>query len=127
MTAVMLVVLLGLGTWQVQRLAWKEAILAQIAQAEAAPPIPLPAGPMPSRCRGAYDPGAVHQGRGHRHAAARLSALYGAEVRDTRAGPELGAHLIEPLQREGAPPCWSIAAGCRSSVPRPVADAARAP
>ena len=32
------------------------------------------------------------------------SALYAAEVRDTRAGPELGAQLIEPLQRDGAPP-----------------------
>ena len=36
---------LGLGTWQVQRLHWKQAILAQIAQAEAGPPVPLPASP----------------------------------------------------------------------------------
>jgi surfeit locus 1 family protein len=32
------------------------------------------------------------------------SALYGADVRDTRTGPDLGALLIEPLQRAGAPP-----------------------
>ena len=42
MTAVMLVVLLGLGTWQVQRLHWKRGLLAQIAHAEAAPAVPMP-------------------------------------------------------------------------------------
>ena len=43
----MLALLLGLGTWQVQRLHWKEAILARIAAAEAAPAIPLPPHPAP--------------------------------------------------------------------------------
>jgi hypothetical protein len=42
MTAGMLIVLLGLGTWQVQRLFWKQLLLAQIEHAEAAAPIPLP-------------------------------------------------------------------------------------
>ncbi|HEY0184809.1 MAG TPA: SURF1 family cytochrome oxidase biogenesis protein, partial [Rhodopila sp.] len=35
-TLLMLVVLLGLGTWQIYRLRWKEGILAQIAAAETA-------------------------------------------------------------------------------------------
>ncbi len=43
----MLAVLLGLGTWQVQRLHWKRGLLAQIARAEAAPAVPLPANPEP--------------------------------------------------------------------------------
>jgi len=30
MTAIMLLVLIGLGTWQVERLYWKEALLAEI-------------------------------------------------------------------------------------------------
>jgi surfeit locus 1 family protein len=93
MTLVMLVVLLGLGTWQVRRLAWKEAILAQIAQAEAAPPVPLPADPSPFikvAVTGRLIP--------------TKTALFGADVRDTKAGTELGALLIEPLQRDGAVP-----------------------
>ncbi len=35
------VILLGLGTWQVQRLFWKEALLATIAERVSAPPAPL--------------------------------------------------------------------------------------
>ena len=47
MAAVMLMVLLGLGTWQVQRLRWKLDVLAQIARAEAAPAVSLPTEPDP--------------------------------------------------------------------------------
>ena len=35
------IVLIGLGTWQMQRLYWKEALLAKIAERIAAPPMPL--------------------------------------------------------------------------------------
>lgn len=93
MTLVMLIVLLGLGTWQVRRLAWKTAILAQIARAEAAPPVPLPADPSP------FIKVAV-TGR----LLATKTALFGAEVRDTKAGTVLGAQLIEPLQRDAGDP-----------------------
>jgi surfeit locus 1 family protein len=89
MAAAMLAVLLGLGTWQVQRLHWKRALLAQIAHAEAAPAAPMPRDPEPftkvqvtGRLRG------------------DLSASYGAEVRDTAAGPQLGTALIVPLELE---------------------------
>jgi surfeit locus 1 family protein len=42
--SVCLVILCGLGTWQVQRLQWKEGLLAQIAALQAAPARPaLPA------------------------------------------------------------------------------------
>lgn len=34
-------VLIGLGTWQMQRMAWKEGLLATIAERLAAPPVPL--------------------------------------------------------------------------------------
>jgi surfeit locus 1 family protein len=37
-----LLLLLGLGTWQVQRLAWKEGLIAQRNAALAAAPVPLP-------------------------------------------------------------------------------------
>lgn len=98
MTAVMFLVLIGLGTWQMRRLAWKEAILAQIARAEAAPPFPLPATPdaaIPEPYTKVAVTGTLLHDK---------SALYGAEVRDTRSGPDLGALLIEPLRRDGAPP-----------------------
>jgi surfeit locus 1 family protein len=88
MAAAMLAVLLGLGTWQVQRLHWKRGLLAQIARAEAAPAVLLPAEPEPftkvqltGRLRD------------------DLAASYGAEVRDTSTGPLLGAQLIVPLER----------------------------
>jgi surfeit locus 1 family protein len=34
--------LIGLGTWQVQRLAWKESLIATVTARFAAPPTPLP-------------------------------------------------------------------------------------
>jgi surfeit locus 1 family protein len=37
----MLVILCGLGTWQVQRLHWKEGLLAKIHEGLTAPPVPL--------------------------------------------------------------------------------------
>lgn len=35
-------ILIGLGTWQLQRLHWKEALVARIHARTAAPPVPLP-------------------------------------------------------------------------------------
>ncbi len=41
-TALVLAVLVGLGLWQLERMAWKEAILAQIEARVHAAPLPLP-------------------------------------------------------------------------------------
>jgi surfeit locus 1 family protein len=85
-----LATLLGLGTWQWQRLAWKNAVLAEIAAAESAAARPLGAAPPPPwttlAATGRFDHG--------------REALLGLEVR----GPVLGAHLLVPLLRDGAPP-----------------------
>jgi surfeit locus 1 family protein len=89
----MLAVLLGLGTWQVERLHWKQRILAQIATAEAAPPVPLHGEPSPFAKVAAT--GTLRND---------LAAQYGVEVRDTRTGPTIGAYLIEPLERPDGPP-----------------------
>jgi surfeit locus 1 family protein len=98
MTAVMVLVLCGLGTWQVYRLQWKLAILTQIAAAEQAPPVPLEAMP----------PGAAPTPYQKVSATGRFdyakAALYGADVRDTKAGPTMGAYQLVPLERDGAPP-----------------------
>ena len=90
MAAAMLAVLLGLGTWQVERLHWKRGLLAQIAHAEAAAAAPMPAEP---------EPFAKVQVTGRLRD--DLSASYGAEVRDMPTGPQLGTQLIVPLERSG--------------------------
>jgi surfeit locus 1 family protein len=51
--ALLLALLLALGTWQLRRLAWKEGLIAQAEAASAAPPAPLPnrPGPLPAFSR----------------------------------------------------------------------------
>ena len=83
----------GLGVWQVERLAWKTAILARIDAAEAAPAVPFAGEPAQ------FTKIAV-TGRFR----AVPPVLYGAEVRDTPAGPRMGARLIQPLERDALPP-----------------------
>ncbi len=92
-TAVMLAILLGLGTWQLQRRQWKLSILADVDRAEASAPIELPVNPQP------FTKVVVH-------GVLRLDqhALYGSDVRDTAAGSVRGAQLIEPLDRDGQLP-----------------------
>ena len=87
-TLVMLVILLSLGFWQLQRLAWKQGLLDQIALAEARPAVDLPDTPpafAKIRVTGQF---ADHW------------ALYGAEGRDTAKGPVLGAQLLGVLERD---------------------------
>ncbi len=89
----MFLVLVGLGTWQVKRLFWKEALLAEISRAQSAPAVPL--GPHPAAFAKVGATGRYRQD---------LTALYGSDVEDTPAGPVLGAYLIVPLERPGADP-----------------------
>lgn len=84
-----LAILVGLGTWQVQRLRWKTDLLATIAAAEAGPPIPLTEHPR--------DYTKVFAEGRFRHDRA---VTLGVEVR----GATLGTHLLVPLEREGAAP-----------------------
>ncbi len=44
-------ILIGLGVWQVQRLAWKEGVLAEIDSRIGAAPQPLPTAPQPDTDR----------------------------------------------------------------------------
>jgi len=73
----------GLGLWQVHRLAWKQGLLAQIDLAERSAGVPLPAHPHPFEkvfLQAEPIPGAV--GR------------YAADVRDTPQGELLGAQIL---------------------------------
>jgi surfeit locus 1 family protein len=110
MTIAMLAVLLGLGTWQVERLHWKRGLLAQIARAEAAPAVPLPAEPDP-----------FSKVRLTGHLREELSASYGAEVRDMRSGPQLGTQLIVPLDRDDGDPILVDLGWIPNSRPHPIA------
>lgn len=93
-TVAMLAILIGLGTWQVERLHWKQGILDRVAAAEQNSPVPLAGLPNPFTkvvARGTFRPD--------------MAALYGAEVRDApNGGSVLGGQLIEPLIRPGQPP-----------------------
>ena len=84
-----LIILLGLGTWQAQRLVWKTDLLAQIAAAEAAPPAPISDPPAPYaklEAVGRFD-----------HA---REALLGVEIRANR----MGARLMVPFLRDSGSP-----------------------
>ena len=88
----MVALTLFLGVWQVQRLAWKTDLLAQIDRGEAAPPVPLSDHPAQfSRVivSGTFRP---------------EWALYGVEVRATSNGPALGGQLVRALERDGSLP-----------------------
>jgi surfeit locus 1 family protein len=86
--------LMSLGIWQIDRLAWKEAILASIASAERAPPVPLPAAPSPFEkvfVTGTPDPATV--------------SLFGDDVRTTKTNDTvIGGELLVVLRRVGAAP-----------------------
>ena len=86
-TLVMLVILISLGVWQLQRRAWKAGILSQIDAAEHLPAIPMPDAPSP-----------FQKVRLEGSLRTDLQASYAFEVRDN-AGP--GTQLIVPLERPG--------------------------
>ena len=93
MTAAMFAILVGLGVWQLQRLAWKEGILTQIARAESGAATPLPADPRPF---------AKVYAVGHW---ADVSARYGVDVRTGPDGQDrIGSYLLTPLLRDDTPP-----------------------
>jgi surfeit locus 1 family protein len=85
-------ILIALGVWQLHRLKWKEAILAEIHTAEISAPIPLPPHPTPFEkvsIAGHWLPG--------------KAALYGDEVRDAPGGPVPGGELIMPFLPASGP------------------------
>ncbi|MES2712455.1 MAG: SURF1 family cytochrome oxidase biogenesis protein, partial [Pseudomonadota bacterium] len=82
-------ILLGLGTWQWQRLAWKTELLATIAASEAGPAAPL--GPVAVPFTKVAVVGRFDHAR---------DAILGLELRGTL----LGTRLLTPLLRDDAPP-----------------------
>lgn len=85
-----LAILLGLGTWQWQRLHWKTELLDRIAAAEAGPALPLTAARPQDWTKVAATGRLLHE----------REALLGISVR----GGVMGASLLTPMQRDGLPP-----------------------
>lgn len=112
MATVMLAILVALGTWQAVRLHWKQNLLSQIARAESAPAIPLP-----------KDPDSFTKVQVSGHLRDDLSASYGAEVRDTPAGTQLGSQLIVPLERDVGDPILVDRGWVPDKRSRPLAQA----
>jgi surfeit locus 1 family protein len=84
-----LIVLVALGTWQVERLQWKESLIAQRTAQLAAPPEVLPAR---SGEWAAWDFRKVSTSGRFRH---DLEQLFGASTHEGR----LGHHVLAPLVR----------------------------
>ena len=91
---VMMAILLGLGTWQLQRKAWKEDLLATIATRMDAAPVDLPA--ELGNAEG-WSFRRVHL-TGH-FADDRALRLYGRTYNG-----KAGVHLLVPLIRDDGPP-----------------------
>lgn len=91
-TLAALAVTLGLGVWQVQRLAWKESLIAQAEQAQAAPVIDLNAPDAPPLDTLTW-----------RNVTLRGRFLHGKELHLVGQSPsgEAGYHLVTPLLLEG--------------------------
>lgn len=102
-------ILLWLGMWQVQRLAWKEGILAEISAKIAADPVALPADPMPDAHK--YMPVTVTG----RYLQAELHVLFSLKFQ----GP--GYRVIAPFETEDGRKILVD----RGFIPTPQKDAAR--
>ena len=89
-TGITCAILIALGVWQIERLRWKEGLIAQIDAAERAPPGALSAGTPPLFTRVQV----------HGTLCGDHQALYGAEVR----GMHMGAQAIQLLDRPGDKP-----------------------
>lgn len=88
--------LLALGTWQMQRLAWKEALIAEREAGLATPEMPLPDSFEDGEPAEAFDFRPVTVTGVFRH---DLEQLYGARARANM----LGHHVLTPLVPEEGP------------------------
>jgi surfeit locus 1 family protein len=102
---------IALGAWQLQRLKWKEGIIAEIRAAQLAPPVKMPDKPSPFEkvfVTGTWVPG--------------KAALYGQIVHNSPEGPVSGGELIMPLRRPGGQILLVDLGWVPGSLPTPLAN-----
>jgi surfeit locus 1 family protein len=114
MTALALALLVSLGNWQMRRLAWKEGLIAGIAERKDAPPVPVSEVEWRARAGGDVEYTRVKaMGRLQNDKELHLYAF------DEGSGP--GYHVITPLlQADG-----SVVLVNRGFVPQDLKDSAR--
>ena len=95
-----LAVLVGLGTWQLQRKRWKEGLIAKIAARVDAEPMPLDARRRAARARG-DDVEYLHVAR---QRAASTTTRSATSMRRRATG--LGWHVYTPLETRPARIVW---------------------
>ena len=101
-----LALLIGLGLWQLQRLQWKQGLIAEIEARTKAPPVGL-AEALALASKG-DDPSYLRVRAAGRFDNDKEQHLYAI------ADGAPGWHLITPLATETALSCWSTAALCRT-------------
>lgn len=89
-------ILLGLGTWQMQRLAWKTALIAEREAGLAMPPARLPTAFENADEAKSYDFRRVRVEGVFQH---DLEQIFGTEARNN----VLGMHVLTPFIQEGGP------------------------
>lgn len=95
-TAIAFAILVGLGVWQLQRLAWKRDVIARIEAAETAPAVPL---------LDVLRAGAAGEDVGYRKVVAVCPGLATAPYVELHAlmDGQMGSRLISACALEGAP------------------------
>lgn len=121
-TLVSLAVLIGLGTWQLQRLAWKEGIIERIeARVDAPPGAILPEARWDSFSREEQEYRRVEVTGSYRFA--DEVAVHGLLPGETRGQPLQGYYLLTPLELDTG----AIVVVNRGFVPTPLRDEAARP
>ncbi len=99
-TAVGVAILVGLGTWQLRRLAWKEALIARVAERMAEAPVPAPdRAAWPSLDLDAWEYRRVRLDGVFDHAKEARVFVNLSEPRGPLRGP--GYFLLTPLALDG--------------------------
>ncbi len=107
-SAVMLVLLLTLGVWQVHRWHYKDRIQREVLAAQLLPPIALPPHPTP------YQKVAITGTW-----LADRAAFFGDQIRNSPAGPLQGSQLIMPFRRDNGDVVMVDLGWVEGRVPRP--------
>lgn len=98
-TAISFAILVSLGLWQLERLAWKEGVIAQIDARAQAEPVAIP----PEAAWGALDPAAYEYTRVRIEGAFlhdEEARVHGLMPSRTRGQPVQGFYLLTPLALE---------------------------